>query len=124
MTQVKANLAKIIKSNHISILELDEHLDTISCGLRDTINAELASYGLEVPEFYVSNIVTPDDDENFRRMKQHANLYLETCEEEIHKAEAEVAFKRKRNCIQPTKSADRLYKSQAADGLAFLHYFA
>lgn len=90
MTQVKANLAKIIKSNHISVLELDEHLDTISRGLRDAINAELASYGLEVPEFYVSNIVTPDDDPNFRRMKQqHADLYLKTRDEEIRKAEAE-----------------------------------
>lgn len=28
------------------------------------------------------------------------------------------------NCIQPTKPADRLYKSQAADGLVFLLYFA
>lgn len=28
------------------------------------------------------------------------------------------------HCIQPTKPADRLYKSQAADGLIFLHYFA
>ncbi len=62
MTQVKANLAKIIKSNHISVL--NEYLDTISHGLRDAINAELASYGLEVPEFYVGNIVTPDDGEN------------------------------------------------------------
>ena len=26
------------------------------------------------------------------------------------------------HCIQPTKPADRLYKSQAADGLAFLLY--
>lgn len=96
MTQVKANLAKIIKSNHISVLELDEHLDTISRGLRDAINAELASYGLEVPEFYVSNIVTPDDDPNFRRMKQqHADLYLKTRDEEIRKAEAEAAFERK-----------------------------
>ena len=96
MTQVKANLAKIIKSNHISVLELDEHLDTISRGLRDAINAELASYGLEVPKFYVSNIVTPDDDPNFRRMKQqHADLYLKTRDEEIRKAEAEAAFERK-----------------------------
>ena len=27
-----------------------------------------------------------------------------------------------RNCIQPSKPAERLYKSQAADGLAFLLY--
>ena len=91
MTQVKANLAKIIKSNHISVLELDEHLDTISRGLRDAINAELASYGLEVPEFYVSNIVTPDGDNNFQRMKQqHADLYLKTREAEILKADVQL----------------------------------
>lgn len=46
------------------------------------------------------------------------------CEEEIRKAEAEAAFERKRNCIQPSNPTDRLYKSQAADRLAFLHYFA
>ena len=91
MTQVKANLAKIIKSNHISVLELDEHLDTISRGLRDAINAELASYGLEVPEFYVSNIVTPDGDKNFQQMKQqHADLYLKTREAEILKADVQL----------------------------------
>lgn len=96
MTQVKANLAKIIKANHISVLELDEHVDTISRALREAINPELAEYGLEMPEFYVSNIVTPDDDPNFRRMKQqHADLYLKTREEEIKKAEAEAAFERK-----------------------------
>ena len=96
MTQVKAQLAKIIKSNHFSVLELDEHLDTISHALREAINPELADYGLTMPEFYVANIVTPDDDPNFRRMKQqYADLYLKTREEEIKKAEAEAAFERK-----------------------------
>ena len=38
MTKVKANLAKIIKANGISVLELDEHIDTISAGLREAIN--------------------------------------------------------------------------------------
>ncbi len=96
MTQVKAQLAKIIKGNHLSVLELDEHLDTISHALREAINPELADYGLTMPEFYVANIVTPDDDPNFRRMKQqHADMYLKTREEEIKKAEAEAAFERK-----------------------------
>ena len=49
-----------------------------------------------MPEFYINNIVTPDDDPNFRRMKQqHADMYLKTREEEIRKAEAEAAFERK-----------------------------
>lgn len=96
MNKVKANLARIIKANRISVLELDEHIDLISRGLLEAINPELAEYGLEMPEFYVSNIVTPDDDPNFRRMKQqYADQYLKVREEEIKKAEAEAAFERK-----------------------------
>ena len=96
MTQVKTQLAKIIKGNHLSVLELDEHLDAISHALREAINPELTDYGLTMPEFYVANIVTPEDDPNFRRMKQqHADMYLKTREEEIKKAEAEAAFERK-----------------------------
>ena len=96
MNKVKANLAKIIKANSISVLELDEHIDMISAGLKEAINPELAEYGLTMPEFYVSNIVTPDDDPNFRRMKQqYADKYLKIREEEIRKAEAEAAFERK-----------------------------
>ena len=95
-TKVKGNLSKIIKANRFNVLELDEHVESISLALKDAINPELAEYGLEMPEFYVANIVTPDDDPNFRRMKQqHADLYLKTREEEIRKAEAEAAFERK-----------------------------
>lgn len=95
-TRVKANLARIIRENKISVLELDEHLDSIGIALKDAMNPDLAEYGLEIPEFYVANIVTPDDDSSFRRMKQqHADLYLKTREEEIKKAEAEAAYERK-----------------------------
>ncbi len=114
MTQVKANLAKIIKANRINVLELDEHVDTISRALREAINPELAEYGLEMPEFYVSNIVTPDEDPNFRRMKQqHADLYLKTREEEIKKAEAEAAFERKAVEAQ-TKARMNVIEAQGA----------
>ena len=96
MTMVKANLAKIIKAHCISVLELDEHIDMISAGLKEAINPELEQYGLTMPEFYVSNILMPDDDPNFRRMKQqYADKYLKVQEEEIKKAEAEAAFERK-----------------------------
>ena len=95
-TKVKGNLARIIKANRFNVLELDEHVESISLALKDAINPELAEYGLEMPEFYVANIVTPDDDPNFRRMKQqHAEMYLRIREEEIRKAEAEAAFERK-----------------------------
>lgn len=96
MTQVKSYLAQTIKENAISILEIDEHLMSLSGALRERINAALDEYGLTMPEFYVSRIVTPDDDPNFRRMKeQYAEQYLLVRQEGIRKAEAEAAADRK-----------------------------
>lgn len=96
MTQVKSYLAQTIKENAIDILEIDEHLMALSGALRERINAALDEYGLTMPEFYVSRIVTPDDDPNFRRMKeQYAEQYLLVRQEGIRKAEAEAAADRK-----------------------------
>lgn len=95
MTKVKSNLAKIIKENNINVLEIDENLDTISQRLCDCINEMLIEYGLVMPEFYVTSILTPDDDPNFIRLKQqHADLYLKVRQEQILKAEAEASAER------------------------------
>ena len=96
MTQVKSYLAQTIRENAINILEIDEHLMSLSGALRERINVALDEYGLTMPEFYVSRIVTPDDDPNFRRMKeQYAEQYLLVRQEGIRKAEAEAAADRK-----------------------------
>ncbi len=96
MTYVKSYLAQTIKENHISVLELDEKLMELSDALRIRINEKLDDYGLTMPEFFVARIVTPDDDPNFRRMKeQYAAQYLLVREEQIKKAEAEAAAQRK-----------------------------
>lgn len=96
MMRVKSSLAQTIKENHINVLELDEHIDRISQSLRVRLNEDLEDYGLFLPEFYVANILTPDEDASFRRLKQqHADLYLKTRDEQIRKAEAEAAFERR-----------------------------
>ncbi len=96
MTQVKSYLAQTIKESGINVLEIDEHLMTLSDALRERINVGLAEYGLTTPEFYVARIVTPDDDPNFRRMKeQYAEQYLLVRQEQIKKSEAEAAQARK-----------------------------
>lgn len=117
-TKVKGNLARIIKENRINVLELDEKVDSISLALRDAINPDLEQYGLEMPEFYVSGIVTPDDDPNFRRMKQqHADMYLKTREEEIRKAEAEAIYERKSVEAQTAANVQRIDAEGEADAL-------
>lgn len=96
MTQVKSFLAAAIRENAINILEIDERLAELSEALRQRINPKLSEYGLEMPEFYVSRVVTPDDDPNFRRMKeQFAEAYLNVRQEQIRKSVATAEAERK-----------------------------
>ena len=94
MTQVKSYLAATIRENAINVLEIDERLTELSEALKNRINPRLAEYGLELVDFFVARVVTPDDDPNFRKMKQQfADQYLNIREEQIRKniavAEAE-----------------------------------
>ena len=96
INKVKANLARIIKEQNLNILEIDAYLDILSANLMTDINTTLEEYGLTMPEFYVTSIVTPDDDPNFVRLKQQfADKTLKVREEEVKKAEAEAAQQRK-----------------------------
>ena len=96
INKVKANLARIIKEENLNILEIDAYLDVLSSKLMLDINDTLDEYGLTMPEFYVTSIVTPDDDPNFVRLKQQfADKTLKVREEQVKKAEAEAAQQRK-----------------------------
>ena len=96
MTYVKSLLAQIIKDKAINILEIDSQLEILSLELKDKINDALMEYGLFIPEFFVTRILTPDDDPNFKRLKQqYADKYLKIREEEILRAEAEAKAERK-----------------------------
>lgn len=89
MTKVKSLLPKAIRENNIDILEVDEHLDEIGEYIRNSLNETFGSYGLYLPEFFITNLLTPDDDPNYRRLKQqHAERYLKVQEERIKKEEA------------------------------------
>lgn len=70
MTMAKSSLARAIKENGINVLEIDERLMELSEKLRELINSGLEEYGVTMPEFFVSRIVTPDDDPNFRRIRE------------------------------------------------------
>lgn len=105
MTKVKSFLPKAIRENNIDILEVDEHIDDISEYVRRELNLVFDSYGLTLPEFFITNIDTPDDDPNYKRLKQqHAERYLKVQEEKIKQAEAEA--KRGRIMIEAETAAD------------------
>ncbi len=105
MTKVKSFLPRSIRENNIDILEVDEYLDEISEYIRKQLNETFDSYGLTIPEFFVTSIATPDDDPNFRRLKaQHAERYLKVQEERIKQAEAEA--RRNRVVVEAETNAE------------------
>ena len=96
ITQVKSSLAQIIKEENINILEIDAEFLRLSDILKVRINGMFEEYGLAVPDFFINRVITPDEDPNYRRMKeQYAQQYLLIKQEEIKRREAEAAAERK-----------------------------
>ena len=77
-TAVKANLSSAIKSNNIDILEIDEHLEQLSEVMRRSILGGFEEYGLTIPQFYITNIALPENDPNFKRMKELHTVSFQT----------------------------------------------
>ncbi len=75
---VKANLSAVIKESALDLLEIDEHLDEISAHLRDKLLPGFEEYGITIPQFYVTNIVLPEDDPNFKRIRELHTITLQT----------------------------------------------
>lgn len=95
VAKVKSNLARAIRENDINVLEVDEHTDELADILKNEINNVLDDYGMYVPEFFITNVLTPDDDPNYARLKeQHAERYLRVQQQRIKEAEAVAATKR------------------------------
>lgn len=92
VSTVKSKMPEAIRVNGYNILEIDEHIDELSEVIRTEINKVLDDYGLYLPEFYITTIMTPDDDPNFARLKQqHADMYLKIQEQRIRAAELQAA---------------------------------
>ncbi len=84
MTAVKGNLAAAIKAEKINILEIDENLESLSASLREKVSAGFEEYGLRVPQFFVTNVSLPEEDKNFKRIRDLlAASYLEIREREV-----------------------------------------
>lgn len=113
ISKVKSNLAKTIKSSDINILEVDEHIDDISISLKKEINPVMEDYGLSITEFFVTNILLPNDDPNFRKMKeQYAEQYLKVKNENILKDEA-LARQQRRMVEVQTEANEEVMRAQA-----------
>ena len=76
-TAVKTNLTQCIKNQNINILEIDEHLGSLSQVLRRAILPGFEEYGLTIPEFFVTTVVLPENDPNFKRIRDLHTISLQ-----------------------------------------------
>ena len=91
---VKTNLSSAIKQNDIDLLEIDEKLDLISDNLKEKIKAGFEEYGLTIPQFYVTNVVLPEDDPNFKRIRE---LHTVTLQARMLQAQASIKIAEAQN---------------------------
>ncbi len=76
-TAVKTNLSSCIKSKNMNILEIDENLGLLSDVLKNSILPGFEEYGLTIPEFYVTTVVLPENDPNFKRIRELHTISLQ-----------------------------------------------
>lgn len=84
---VKSNLASSIKSLNINILEIDEHLTEIGDILHKKVLPGFEEYGLTIPQFFLTNVVLPEYDPNFKLVRE---LYTVSLKKRMISAKAEV----------------------------------
>ena len=77
-TAVKSNLSAAIKAESINLLEIDEHMTQLSEVLRRSLVPSFEEYGLTIPQFYITNIALPENDPNFKRMRELHTVALQT----------------------------------------------
>ncbi len=112
-TMVKAHLSATIKENNIDVLEIDEHLVTLSDALKKNICEGFEEYGLTIPEFYVTNVVLPEEDKNFQTIRELHTISLQT-----RKAQFDVAVEianRQVTLEKETTATERLRREAERD---------
>ncbi len=75
---VKSNLTAAIKARSFDIFEIDEHLSELSDVLHEKIRPGFEEYGLTIPQFYLTTVVLPEDDPNFRRLRDLHTISLQS----------------------------------------------
>ena len=112
MTEIKAYLASAIKMMNINIFEIDSKLGILSEALRERVSARFEEYGLSVTEFFVTNVVLPEDDRNFREIKELISAaYIGVKKEEVQ-ANIATAARERQIIEEQTKAQLELIRAQ------------
>ena len=65
MTRVKTYMALFMRTNAISIFEIDEHLEDFSNNLQEKLKPDFADYGIALNRFLVTTVVRPEGESQY-----------------------------------------------------------
>ena len=84
MTKVKPYIVTLIREKSINIFQIDEHLDEMSQILCGRLQADFLDYGVSMERFFITTILKPEDDRNYRRFKEiHFRQYADVAEAKL-----------------------------------------
>lgn len=84
MTRVKTYIAQVIKTNSISIFEIDENLAAFSENIHKLLIPDFADYGIALERFFVTTIVKPDGERQYEQFKElHFRQYADVAEAKL-----------------------------------------
>ena len=101
-TAVKTTLSTAIKAQNVNILEVDEHLTEIGDALHQRILPAFEEYGIAIPQFYLTTVVLPEDDPNFKRIR---DLYTVSLQQRMIRADADIRTAKARAEAEVTAAA-------------------
>lgn len=83
-TAVRTNFAPIVKESNINIIEIDQYVEALSKPMQVKIDEGFDEYGLKVVNFYITDIVLPEDDPKFIKVKDFMSRpYLDIKQAEL-----------------------------------------
>lgn len=69
MINVKSYIAHVIKSQSLSIFEIDEKLFELSNSIKSLLVKDFDEYGISLDKFFITKVLLPNGDENFEKFK-------------------------------------------------------
>lgn len=84
MSRVKTYIAQTMKSNVISIFEIDENLERFSSDIKDRLHNDFLDYGILLKRFFITTVVKPDGDPLYEKFKElHFRQYADIAEAQL-----------------------------------------
>lgn len=84
MTKVKPYTVSLIREKSINIFQIDEHLEEMSLELQRRLHPDFMDYGVSLERFFVTTIMKPEEDKNYRRFKEiHFRQYADVAEAKL-----------------------------------------